>query len=94
MLTPADLEQMQSGEQPEKEEACCKQCNAPVPLVCWRNKIKYTLLQTKIEKSTEDDVRPPKDSEFYLADAWKSQLISYVEGTGSFLADQKWQVFI
>jgi len=63
-----------------------------VPLVCWRNKIKYTLLQTKIEKPSEDDVRPQKDSEFYLADGWKSLLITYVENTGSYLADQKWQL--
>lgn len=85
MLTPEDLELMKSGDQ--REEACCKQCNAPVPLVCWRNKIKYTLQQTKIEKPSEDDVRPPKDSEFYLADGWKSLLITYVENTGSYLAD-------
>ena len=91
MLTPEDLEQLKNVEQP-KEEACCKQCKAPVPLVCWRNKIKYTLLQTKIEKISADDVRPPKDSEFYLADGWKQQLNNYVEKTGSFLTDQKWQL--
>ena len=75
-----------------KEEACCPQCVAPVPLICWRNKIKYTLTQTKIEKPSLDDVRPPKDSEFHLADAWKSQLHNYIEKTGSHLSDQKWQL--
>ncbi len=37
-------------------------------------------------------MRQPKDSEFFLADAWKSELNNYVENTGSYLADQKWQL--
>lgn len=90
MLTPEDLEMMKSVDQ--KEEACCKQCIAPVPLICWRNKIKYTLLQSRIEKPSVDDVRPPQDSEFYLADTWKALLNTYVENTGSYLTDHQWQL--
>ena len=41
MLNKEQLEELKNDKQ--KEEPCCNQCNIPMPLVCWRYKIKYTL---------------------------------------------------
>ena len=30
--------------------SCCKQCDLPVPLVCWRYKIAFFLQRTKLRK--------------------------------------------
>ena len=38
-------------------EICCDQCNYPVPLLCWRYKIKYILEKSKIGKA---DNQPKK----------------------------------
>ena len=71
-----------------KEEPCCNQCNIPMPLVCWRYKIKHTLQSTKIFKPNPDDTNPPKDSEFYLADGWKEMLRDFIEKSGSSITDK------
>ena len=90
MLNKEQLEELKN-EMP-KEEPCCKQCNTPMPLVCWRYKIKHTLLSTKIIKPSPDDTNPPKDSEFHLADAWKDRLHDFIEKSGSSITDKQWQL--
>ena len=42
---------------PEKQEAmiankesCCDQCSMPIPLLCWRYKVKYQLYQNRLKK--------------------------------------------
>ena len=33
----------------QSQESCCDQCNLPVPLLCWRYKIKFILDRDRIE---------------------------------------------
>ena len=35
-------------------ESCCEQCSQPVPLLCWRYKVKYNLEQGRIVPATPD----------------------------------------
>jgi len=67
------------------DEVCCEQCSLPMPLVCWRSKMRQHLDYLKI-RSTD------KDAFFQVTDNWKTELEQFIAQGGTAVQDKQWQM--
>lgn len=65
------------------DEVCCEQCSLPMPLVCWRSKMRQHLDYLKI-RSTD------KDAFFQVTDNWKTELEQFIAQGGTAVQDKQW----
>lgn len=78
-------------------EACCRLCQLPLPLVCWRAKIQSSLLSLKLKPKVKQHpyatvkVDPNPFWIFYCIDGWKDSLSQFV-ATSNYLMDKQWQL--
>jgi hypothetical protein len=80
------------------QQICCSLCNSPVPLLCWRYKLVYSLASGRIEQDDTDAQDKPGVSEtrafqkFAILDTWRESLIEYLENvSGTYnTVDKQW----
>ena len=85
------------------EEMCCEQCCLPVPLLCWRYKLRFSLDKGRLKPVNQDNTadprrlsptaskQPQKDlCKFAPVDEWRDKLIAYIEQeSGTFTVNDK-----
>jgi len=86
-------EEIQAIQASTTKDQCCSQCSLPMPLVCWRNKIRHDLIQHKIAAASSDETtKKHQYAEFHNVDGWRSDLDVYITQVGSEHADRQWKM--
>lgn len=84
-------------------ENCCNQCTSPVPLLCWRYKLKFSLQLGRlhepdappdVEDSASKAMKQKKVefAQFHILDEWRDTLCDFLdEESGSYsTTDKPW----
>lgn len=77
------------------KERCCEQCTSPVPLLCWRYKLTYTIDNGRLPDPNpatdtlvgegNDNTRAKSNqkgkehSQFFILDTWRDSLVEFLE---------------
>lgn len=86
-----EIKKIQDSQDAQKD-VCCNQCDLPVPLVCWRNKIRHDLFQNNIKTPEEAKGRRNPDLVFIKVDGWRKKLDLFITQNGTTLSDRTWQM--